>query len=81
LLRLSTPSRHHTNRCDPTISLNRIDDALIISYGEMKIPGKWSYESIAQDIKFDGLVNLVRAVVLITAGRVREALQQFERDL
>src|SRR5436190_3494715 len=48
--------------------MNRIDNALIFSYGEMRVLGKWSYEFIAQDINFDVLVNLVRAVLLLPQG-------------
>jgi hypothetical protein len=57
--------------------MNRIDNALIFSYGEMRILGKWSYEFIAQDINFDVLVNLVRAVTQVPEGATPDSQEGY----
>jgi len=42
--------------------MSRINNALIFSYAQARVLGKWRYAFIAQDIDFVMLVNLVRAV-------------------
>jgi len=57
--------------------MSRIDNALIFSYAQMRVYGKWSYAFIAQDINFDVLVNLVRAAEESAQGRESESEKSY----
>jgi hypothetical protein len=57
--------------------MSRIDNALIFSYAQMRVLGKWSYAFIAQDINFDVLVNLVRAAEKSAEGRESDSEKSY----